>query len=91
MINANNMMSVEDVVEILSVPLLGVIPEDGEVIVSTNNGEPMVLSPQPSVAGVAFANVGKRLEGEKVPFLDIRNLNDNFMSRLKKFLNTLNA
>ena len=91
MVDANNMMSVEDVVEILSVPLLGVIPEDNEVIVSTNNGEPMVLSLKPSAAAVAFSNVGRRLEGEKVPFLDIKNLNDTFMSRLRKFLNTLNA
>jgi septum site-determining protein MinD len=88
MVEANNMMSVEDVVEILSVPLVGVIPEDSEVIVSTNKGEPMVTSPEPTQAGVAFTNVAKRLEGQTIPFLDIRNLNESFFQRLKRFLNT---
>ena len=89
MVNANNMMSVDDVVEILSIPLLGVVPEDSEVIVSTNNGEPMVLSPQPTHAAIALSNIGRRLEGEKVPFLDVANLNDTLVTRFKRFLNTL--
>jgi septum site-determining protein MinD len=43
MIQKNDMMSVRDVQEALGVPLLGAIPEDGEIIISTNRGEPLVL------------------------------------------------
>ncbi|MGL5197017.1 MAG: septum site-determining protein MinD [Chroococcales cyanobacterium] len=84
MVEANDMMSVEDVQEILAVNLLGVIPDDERVIVSTNRGEPLVLADQPSVAGVAFDNIARRLEGEKVEFLDMRVPQDNFFSRLRK-------
>ena len=91
MVHSNSMMSVEDVKEILSVPMLGIIPEDDAVIVSTNNGEPMVLSPELAYAGIAFNNVAQRLEGKKVPFLDVRHLNDTFVSRFKRFLSTLSS
>ena len=84
MVEANDMMSVEDVQEILAVNLLGVIPDDERVIVSTNRGEPLVLADQPSVAGVAFDNIARRLEGEKVDFLDMRVPQENFFSRLRK-------
>lgn len=84
MVEANDMMSVEDVQEILAVNLLGVIPDDERVIVSTNRGEPLVLADQPSVAGVAFDNIARRLEGEKVEFLDMRVPQENFFSRLRK-------
>ncbi len=88
MVQANDMMSVEDVKEILAVPLIGVVPEDEKVIVSTNKGEPLVLSETPSMAGNAFDNIARRLEGEKVEFLDLTPTNDGFFSKLKKVLNT---
>ncbi len=84
MVEANDMMSVEDVQEILAVNLLGVIPDDERVIVSTNRGEPLVLAEHLSVAGIAFDNIARRLEGEKVDFLDMRVPQDNFFSRLRK-------
>ena len=90
MVSTNSMMSVDDVKEILSIPLLGIIPEDQAVIVSTNNGEPMVLAPDLCLAGLAFTNVAQRLEGKKVPFVDVT-YNDNFMARFKRFLSTLSS
>ena len=81
-----DMMSVEDVQEILAVPLIGVVPDDERVIVSTNKGEPLVLSEMPSMAGTAFDNIVRRLDGEKVPFQDLSVSNDNFFSRLRKIL-----
>lgn len=88
MVQANDMMSVEDVQEILAVPLIGIIPDDERVIVSTNRGEPLVLSDNPSTAGTAFANVARRLEGEKVEFLDLSGNNDGILSRLRKLFST---
>lgn len=85
MVESNNMMSVEDVTEILAVPILGVVPEDPEVIVSTNKGEPMVSMSDPSYGAIAFTNITKRLLGEDIPMLDVNALNDSFMTRLKRF------
>ncbi len=88
MVLANDMMSVQDVREILAIPLLGVVPDDERVIVSTNRGEPLVLSETASLAGTAFDNIARRLEGEKVDFLDLNPRRENFFTRLRKFLNT---
>jgi septum site-determining protein MinD len=85
MVESNDMMSVEDVQEILSVPLIGVVPDDERVIVSTNKGEPLVLSTTPSLAGTAFENISRRLEGEKIPFLDL-SVKQGFLTRIKKML-----
>ncbi|MDX2098129.1 MAG: septum site-determining protein MinD [Leptolyngbyaceae cyanobacterium bins.59] len=87
MVKANDMMSVDDVQEILSIPLIGIIPDDERVIVSTNRGEPLVLSDTPSLAGTAYDHVARRLEGEKVDFLDL-DANTGIMSRLRKLFST---
>lgn len=84
MVEANDMMSVEDVREILAINLLGVIPDDERVIVSTNRGEPLVLAENPSMAGSAFDNIARRLEGEKVEFLDMSVPQENFFTWLRK-------
>lgn len=65
---------------------LGVVPEDERVIVSTNRGEPLVLSETASLAGTAFDHIARRLEGEKVDFLDLEPTQDNFFARLRKLL-----
>lgn len=88
MVQANDMMSVEDVQEILAVPLIGIVPDDEKVIVSTNKGEPLVLAETLSLAGQAFDNIARRLEGEKVEFLDLTPDKEGFLTRLKKMLST---
>ncbi|MGB3616386.1 MAG: septum site-determining protein MinD [Elainellaceae cyanobacterium] len=84
MVQADRMMSVQDVQEILAVPLLGVIPDDERVIVSTNRGEPLVLSEKISMAGIAFNNIAQRLTGKKVPFLDLTAAHDDIFSRIRR-------
>jgi septum site-determining protein MinD len=84
MVQANDMMSVEDVQEILAIPLIGIIPDDERVITSTNKGEPLVLSDTPSLAGNAYENIVRRLEGETVEFLDLSVKNEGFFARLRK-------
>jgi septum site-determining protein MinD len=88
MVEVNDMMSVEDVQEILSIPLIGVVPDDEKVIVSTNRGEPLVLAQkdQLSRAGEAFDNIARRLEGEKVEFLDLSPPKDTFLTRLRQLM-----
>lgn len=84
MVYANQMMSVEDVQELLAIPLIGVIPDDERVIVSTNQGEPLVLSDTPSLPGTAINNIARRLQGEKVPFLDIMASQDGIINRIRR-------
>ncbi|MGB3693147.1 MAG: septum site-determining protein MinD [Spirulinaceae cyanobacterium] len=85
MVQVNQMMSVEDVLEILAVPLIGVVPDDERVIVASNKGEPLVLSEQITLPGMAFDNIARRLEGEKVPFLDLMAAHDNILNRVKRW------
>ncbi|MCD8025110.1 MAG: septum site-determining protein MinD [Candidatus Gastranaerophilales bacterium] len=84
LIKSNDMMSVEDVVGILSAELIGVIPEDVGIITSTNKGEPIV-NDEKSLAGQAYMNVARRIKGQDVPFLDI-DRPTTFFGKLKKFL-----
>ncbi|TVP62455.1 MAG: septum site-determining protein MinD [Leptolyngbya sp. LCM1.Bin17] len=85
MVQDDQMMSVRDVLDILAVPLLGVIPDDERVIVSANRGEPLVLDQQLSLAGTAFTNVARRLMGEEVPLLDLTASHNDLFSRLRRF------
>jgi len=88
MVEKDMMMSVKDVQDILAIPLLGVVPDDEKVVVSTNRGEPLVLSTETqSLAATAFANIVRRLEGEKVPFLDLSPPAEDFFSRMRRFFN----
>jgi septum site-determining protein MinD len=85
MVEASEMMSVEDVSEILAVQLIGVVPEDERVITSTNRGEPLVLdTTSNSRAAQAFDNIARRLCGEKVPYLDLGVDRDNLFTRIRK-------
>lgn len=68
MVRRGDMMSVEDVTEILAIDLLGVIPDDESVVVATNQGEPVVG--EDSLAGKCYQNICRRLLGEEVPISD---------------------
>ncbi len=81
MVERNEMMSVDDVVEILSLKLLGVVPDDEDVIVSTNKGEPIALSSNKN-AGQAYRNIAKRLLGEDVPLMTLKS-NKGFVGKIK--------
>lgn len=84
MVKNGDMMNIEDMLDILAIDLLGVVPDDPAIVISTNRGEPVVVGSQ-SYAGQAFRNIARRITGEEVPFLDLE-LQDNFIHRLKKIL-----
>lgn len=69
MVKRGDMMSSEDVVEILAIDLIGVVPDDENIVISTNQGEPLVGDQ--SLAGQAYYNICRRILGEEVPFLDL--------------------
>ncbi|WP_378953144.1 septum site-determining protein MinD [Pelosinus sp. sgz500959] len=85
MVKKGDMMDIDDIIEILAIDLLGIIPEDEYIIVSTNRGEPAVANPI-SVASTAYKNIVGRLLGENIPLMKIEN-NDGFFDRLKKVFN----
>lgn len=84
MVKQGEMMNIEDILDILAVDLLGVIPEDEQIIVTTNKGEPVVQD-QRSRSGEAFRNVARRILGEEVPLMDLER-NGNLLSRLRKII-----
>ena len=77
MVKRGDMMSSDDVVEILAVDLLGVVPDDENIVVSTNQGEPLV--------GQAYENICHRIMGEDVPLLDLYQKNGLFSKIKNKF------
>lgn len=70
MTQRGDMLDVSDIIETLSIELLGVVPDDREITVSTNKGEPIVLE-EGAKSGKAFRNIAKRITGEKVPIMDL--------------------
>ena len=69
MVSRGDMMSIDDVVDILSINLIGAVPDDEHIVVATNNGEPLVGDE--SLAGQAYMNICHRILGEEVPLLDL--------------------
>ncbi len=83
MVKRGDMMSTEDIISLLSVPLLGVVPESEEVVVSTNRGVPLVHE-RASKAGAAFRRIASRLNGESLP--QDGDGADGFFSRVKRLI-----
>ena len=79
MVKKGDMMSLDDVVDILSINLIGAVPDDENIVISTNNGEPLVGSD--ALAGKAYMNICKRILGEEVPLLDLSG-KSSFWSKL---------
>jgi septum site-determining protein MinD len=70
LVKNNDMLSAEDVLDLLGIQLIGIVPEDESVIIGSNRGAPVVTEPK-SRAGQAFRNIAKRLQGQEVPFMDL--------------------
>jgi septum site-determining protein MinD len=70
MVKRGDMLSVDDVLDLLAVELIGIVPEDENVLVASNRGTPLSMDSK-SRAGQAFKNIARRLTGEQVPFLDM--------------------
>lgn len=71
LVDRGDMLSIDDVLDILNIELVGVVPDDEAIIVATNKGIPVTLQ-NGSTASQAFKNVCLRIGGETVPFLDLK-------------------
>lgn len=86
MVARGEMLSIEDILDILAIELLGVIPEDENILISTNQGTPIAMnSVNGASASQAFRNVAQRLEGQEVPFLDL-SYRSSFLERLRNWM-----
>lgn len=82
MVKKGDMMNTDDMIDILAIELLGVVPDDESIVISTNKGEPAV-GDERSLAGKAFNNIALRLLGHEVPFLDLE-VEEGFVTKLIK-------
>ena len=81
MVKRGDMMSIEDVIEILAIDLIGAVPDDDNIVISTNQGEPCVGND--SLAGQAYMNICRRVMGEEVELLDL-DVKEGFFKKLSK-------
>ena len=70
MVQRGDMLDQQDVLDILAVNLLGIVPEDEEVVVAGNRGSPVVLN-EKSRSGQAYARIVRRILGEDVPIPEL--------------------
>ncbi len=84
MVKRGDMLSVEDVLEVLAINLIGVVPDDEAIIVTTNRGQPAAMDNH-SPAGQAYRNIAARLMGQEVPFMILKN-DDGLINRLGRLL-----
>lgn len=84
MVRRGDMLSADDVLELLAIELVGMIPEDENVVMSTNRGMPVALNGK-SRAGQAYRNIARRLNGEVVPFLSM-DTNGSLLGRLTRWI-----
>jgi len=87
MVKTEDMMSVDDVTNILGIPLLGIIPESEEIIISSNRGEPLILDDKPSLPSTAFDNLTRRLLGEDLELVDLNK--QTYKNPVKRILRNL--
>ncbi|MCY0881052.1 MAG: septum site-determining protein MinD, partial [Firmicutes bacterium] len=84
MVKKGDMMDIDDMIEILAIELLGVVPDDEAIVVSTNRGEPAVMNAT-SRAGQAYRNITKRLQGEDIPMMKLDE-DPGFFGRIRKLI-----
>ena len=81
MVARGEMMSVEDVTEILAIPLIGILTDQEDIVIASNQGEP--LAGKDSLTGQAFLNIARRLMGESVPFPEL-NQEEKLLQKLRQ-------
>ena len=81
MVKRGDMMSIEDVIDILAIDLIGAVPDDEHIVIATNQGEP--LAGDSSLAGTAYMNICKRILGEDVPLMNLET-NGGFFAKIAK-------
>lgn len=82
MMKRGDMLDVDEIVNILSIDLIGIVPDDEDVIRASNLGEPVVMNPKFSAA-IAYRNIARRIMGDSIPLMSLENRKGLF-SRMKR-------
>lgn len=85
MVKRGDMMNIDDISDILAIDLIGIVPDDEDIVISTNKGEPAVIEGV-SLAGKAYMNIARRLIGEDVDLLDLDVNEESKFSKIIKLL-----
>lgn len=83
MIRRGDMLDVEDIIDNLAIKLIGIVPDDKNITISTNKGEPIVLD-EKSESGRAFKDIARRITGEEVPYSEVNTQEAGLISAIKK-------
>lgn len=83
MVDRGDMMGIDDMIEILAIDLIGIVPEDQGIVISTNKGEPIALN-EKAKAGQAYRNIARRIMGEDLPMMKLEK--DSFITKFKKLV-----
>lgn len=81
MVKKGDMLDVKDILDCLAIKLIGVVPDDKNITISTNKGEPIALNEQ-LLSGQAYNNIAKRITGEEIDFIDYEKLNGGIINSL---------
>lgn len=81
MVKHGNMMSVEDIEELLAVEITGIVPDDENIIITSNRGEPAAMNDK-TLIGEAYRNIAGRICGENIPYIKLDT--ESFFDRVKK-------
>ena len=84
LIKRGDMLTSDDVLELLAVELIGIVPEDENVVIGSNRGQPVAMDGK-SKAGEAFRNISRRLNGENVAFINLEQ-KDGIFRKLARFI-----
>lgn len=85
MVKRGDMMNIDDIVDILAIDLLGIVPDDEAIVVSTNKGEPVVIDDR-TLSGKAFRNITRRITGEEIELLNLDTNQEGKVSKILKLL-----
>jgi septum site-determining protein MinD len=84
MVKRGDMLDTSDVIDVLAIDLLGVVPDDESIIISTNRGVPAVME-NSSRAGQAFRNIAGRLLGQDIPLMEIE-ASSSWLQRISQLM-----
>ena len=85
MVKRGDMMSIDDILDILAIDLLGIVPDDENIVISTNKGEPVVMD-EKALAGKAYRNIVRRITGEEVELLNLEAHDESKLSKIFKLI-----
>lgn len=85
MVKRGDMMNIEDIIDILAIDLLGVVPDDEAIVISTNKGEPVVIE-EKHLASKAYRNITRRITGEEIELLNLDSNEEGKISKILKLL-----